>query len=1002
MTSRRKRRRHGERSLLEFFGGSKNEGDSLGLGKRGGQDKGSMESALGDRDVSGEHMARREASERFLDTKLAELLSELNNMGDVGGSVAHGSRKMGHVSSAAWRPDYIDKDVNINAASVVASTGSEVKAAATNAAPIGLEESKSITAALSVSEDPLEKLSLYPLQREPSLAPEGVKLYLLQTLYDGEREVAAAKLYDEKTGTMYIYYDRTGYKPYFLTDLPPDKLQEVREVVRHPGFDHIEVVEKFDLLRWQNIRASKIVVKTPDVVPALRDKVPRAWEANIKFHHNYIYDRELLPGMLHIVEKGVLKQLPPSHSVSEEEKIREIFQGEDESTIEMAVKWYPLFEQPPPKPRRIAVDIEVYTPFKGRIPDANKAAYPVISVAFASDEGLKAIFVLARPGLRAEKPSGKLPEGVHVEIFDDERSLLLETFRLLANYPIVLTFNGDKFDFAYLYNRAIKLGIPREVLPFKISRDYIGLRYGLHIDLYQFFTIKAIQSYAFGNAYKEYTLDAISAALLGEHKVEVESTVSDLSLLDLIRYNVRDAELTLRLTTFNGDLVWKLIILLMRISKLPIEDVTRSQVSAWVKSLLFWEHRRKGYLIPTKEEIMKLKGQVSSTAIIKGKKYQGAVVLDPPSGVFFDIVVLDFASLYPSIIKRWNLSYETVNPVYCPGSKLVEVPDVGHKVCMSIPGLTAQVVGLLRDYRVKIYKKRAKDKSLPEDARAWYSTVQAAMKVYINASYGVFGAENFPFYAPPLAESVTAIGRYIIRQSLRKAAELGLFVLYGDTDSLFLWHPDRGALKELQDYVNTRFGLDIEVDKVYRFVTFSGLKKNYIGVYEDGSVDVKGLVAKKRNTPEFLKKEFSDILKLIGTIESPKGFVKVRRDMLEKLRTIYRNIKGYEYNLDELAIKMALNKPIEAYTKNTPQHVKAARQLAAAGIQVLPGDVISFVKVKGKEGVKPIQLARLPEVDVDKYVETMKSIFEQILAAFNMTWDEVLGASRLEAFFKRR
>jgi len=873
--------------------------------------------------------------------------------------------------------------------------------ASLDASSLSREEIDSISKALSLESDPLERVSPYPLLRQPTAAPEGVKLYLLQTLYDGERGVAAAKLYDESTGTIYIYHDKTGYKPYFLTDLPPDKLQEVKAVVKHPGFDHIEVVEKFDLLRWQSIKATKIVVKTPDVVPALRDKVPRAWEANIKFHHNYIYDRELLPGMVHMVRKGVLRQIPPDHSIEEEEKIKKIFEGEDESTIEMALKWYPLFEQPPPKPRRIAVDIEVFTPFKGRIPDANKASYPVISVAFASDEGLRAIYILARPGLRVDRPTGELPEGVHVEIFDDERALILETFRLIANYPIVLTFNGDKFDFAYLYNRALKLGIGREVMPFKIMRDYISLIYGVHIDLYQFFTIKAIQTYAFGNAYKEYTLEAISSALLGEHKVEVESTISDLTLLDLIRYNVRDAELTLKLTTFNGDLVWKLIILLMRISKLPIEDLTRSQVSAWVKSLLFWEHRRKGYLIPTKDEIMKLKGQVSSTAIIKGKKYQGAVVLDPPSGVFFDIVVLDFASLYPSIIKRWNLSYETVNPVYCPGSKLVEVPDVGHKVCMSIPGLTAQVVGLLRDYRVKIYKKRAKDKTLPEDQRAWYNTVQAAMKVYINASYGVFGAESFPFYAPPLAESVTAIGRYVIRQSLQKAAELGLFVLYGDTDSLFLWHPDREKLGILQSYVNENFGLDIEVDKVYRFVTFSGLKKNYIGVYEDGSVDVKGLVAKKRNTPEFLKKEFSAILQMIGTIESPEGFVKVRREILDKLREIYNNIRGLEYNLDELAIKMALNKPIEAYTKNTPQHVKAAKQLAAAGVQVLPGDVISFVKVRGKEGVKPIQLARLPEVDVDKYVETMKSIFEQVLTAFNMTWDEVLGSTRLEAFFAK-
>ena len=1021
-STRRGRGRRNEKSLLDYLGRGSFAGQSE---KQGNPASGRNSSPLNTRDS---HKPLKdeasEAAEPVLRRSLETLLRELRQKASRGGE--RGSEAGASLIDAATaRTGYGRGETANLVATRSASSGAAnnpveaqgtgyfgvsrgaVSSTAAGAAPhhrhSGGDDGRNGRSleGLMLSDDALERLSLYPLQRIPSSAPEGEPLFLLQTFYDGRRGVAAAKLYEEKTGTVYVYYDKTGYKPYFLTDIPPDKLQEVRQVVKHPGFDHVEVVEKFDLLRWQSIRATKIVVKTPDVVPALRDKVPRAWEANIKFHHNYIYDRELVPGMVHVVKDGKLAIVPPQHGKDEEEKIKKIFEGEDESTIEMAVKWYPLFEQPPPRPRRIAVDIEVYTPFKGRIPDANKASYPVISVAFASDEGLRAIYVLSRPGLKAGKPVGDIKESVHVEIFDDERALILETFRLLANYPVVLTFNGDKFDFAYLYNRALKLGIPREAIPFKIMRDYITLNYGVHIDLYQFFTIKAVQTYAFGNAYKEFTLEAVSSALLGEHKVEVESTISDLSLLDLIRYNVRDAELTLKLTTFNGDLVWKLMILLMRISKLPLEDVTRSQVSAWVKSLLFWEHRRRGYLIPTRDEIIRLKGRTSSSAIIKGKKYQGAVVLDPPSGIFFDIVVLDYASLYPSIIKRWNLSYETVNPVYCPRSEIVEVPDVGHKVCKSIPGLTAQVVGLLRDYRVKIYKKRAKDKSLPEDVRTWYNTVQAAMKVYINASYGVFGAESFPFYAPPLAESVTAIGRFVIRQSLKKAAELGLFVLYGDTDSLFLWHPDRDKLRSLQEYVNEKFGLDIEVDKTYRFVTFSGLKKNYIGVYEDGSVDVKGLVAKKRNTPEFLKKEFSDILRMIGSIESPEGFVKVREAILNKLRGVYNNIKGLEYNLDELAIKMALNKPIEAYTKNTPQHVKAAKQLAAAGVQVLPGDVISFVKVRGKEGVKPIQLARLPEIDVDKYVESMKSIFEQILAAFNVTWDEVLGSSRLESFFRR-
>ncbi len=840
----------------------------------------------------------------------------------------------------------------------------------------------------------------HPIAFQAPEAPEGLEGYLLGVYYDGERKVAVARLYCERDGKVYDFPDKTGYLPYFLTDVPPDKLQLLRDVVKHPGFSHVEVVEKFDLLRWQRRRVTKIVVKTPDVVRVLREKVPRAWEANIKFHHNYIYDHGLIPGMKYRVTGKKLEEVELELGVEEFERIRKAFEGEDEEVVHLALQWLPLFEAPPPRIRKLALDIEVYTPFKGRVPSASEASYPVISVAFSADDGVRMVFVLARPGMQPVSEQAPVNElgKIHIEIFDDERAMLLEVFRMISRYPLVITFNGDNFDFPYLFNRALKLGIRKENTPFRFTRDYVGLKHGFHIDLYKFFSIRAIQSYAFGGSYKEYTLDAIAQALLGESKVHVDVNISDLSLAELVRYNMRDADLTLKLMTFNNELVWHLMVLLMRVSKLPLEDVTRSQVSAWIKSLLYWEHRRRGYLIPTREEIVKLKGSVKSEALIKGKKYQGAIVLEPPRGVFFNVVVLDFASLYPSIIKTWNLSYETINPAYCPEGKLREVPDVGHKVCMSIPGLTAQMVGLLRDFRVRVYKKKAKDKSLPEELRAWYDTVQAAMKVYINASYGVFGAENFPLYAPPLAESVTAIGRYTIRATLAKAAELGLKVLYGDTDSLFIWHPDPEALRKLQEYVEKNFGLELEVDKEYKYVTFSGLKKNYIGVYASGGVDVKGLVAKKRNAPEFLKKEFSDVLNMLASVGSPESFVKVREAIRNKIREIYRKLRNYEYTLDELAIKVGLSKPVEAYTKSTPPHVKAARQLKAVGVEVLPGDIISFVKVKGREGVKPIQLARLHDVDVDKYIEHVKSSFEQVLAALDMSWDEIVGSKRLEAF----
>ncbi len=842
------------------------------------------------------------------------------------------------------------------------------------------------------------RVSDKPLLRKPRRV-DSVRGFLLGVYYDGGEGRAYSKVLSND-GEIVVVYDAYGHKPYFLTDLPPDKVRELKEVMRHSSFDHLEVVERFDRLLWRKVQMTKIVVKDPNAVRVLREKVPKAWEANIKYHHNYIYDLQLIPGMPYVIEAGKY-MLDYTPSREELEKVEKLFGDEDDETKRLVIEWIPLFEAPPPKPRMLAVDIEVYTPFKGRIPDANKAAYPVISVAFASSDGLRKVMVLARPNLRFGELVREYPADAEIEIFDDEAALVLEALRLISNYELVVTFNGDNFDFPYLHNRALKLGIPRGLIPFKHTRDYITLIYGLHVDLYKLFSIRALQSYAFGSAYKEFTLDAISEALLGEKKIQVETSISDLTLAELVSYNFRDAMLTLKLLTFNNNLVWKLVVLLMRISKLPLEDVTRSQVSAWIRNLFYWEHRRRGYLIPRKEDLKLLKGQQVSTATIKGRKYAGALVLSAPAGVFFNVVVLDFASLYPSIIKKWNLSYETVNSEYCPGDKYLKVPDVGHRVCMSIRGITSQIVGLLRDFRVRIYKKKAKDKSLSEEERHWYDVVQAAMKVYINASYGVFGAENFPLYAPSVAESVTAIGRYTIKQTVRKAADLGLKVLYGDTDSLFLWAPPEDKLQELQRFVEENFGLDLEVDKVYRFVAFSGRKKNYIGIYPDGKVDVKGVVAKKRNAPLFLKKSFKEVLELLGQASSPEEFIVVKKKIREKLHEVYKKLKEKEFMLDELAIHVALTKPIDQYA-NIPPHVRAAMQLMQAGIHVMPGDVIVYVKVRGKDKVKAVQLAKLHEVDADEYLRIVKTAFEQVLGAIGMSWDDVVSAIKLEAFFARR
>ena len=193
-------------------------------------------------------------------------------------------------------------------------------------------------------------------------------------------------------------------------------------------------------------------------------------------------------------------------------------------------------------------------------------------------------------------------------------------------------------------------------------RQEASLRHGVHIDLYRFFNNRSIQVYVYSNRYSEHTLNGISEAVLGKSKIEFEGNVGDLPLLELANYCLNDSQLTYELTSLNSSLMMKILLVISRIGKMPMNDVARLGVSNWIRSMLFYEHRRMGAIIPRQDELAQ-KGGASSEAIIKGKKYKGGLVIEPTPGVHFGVSVLDFASLYPSIIKVHNLSYETVN---CP------------------------------------------------------------------------------------------------------------------------------------------------------------------------------------------------------------------------------------------------------------------------------------------------------------------------------------------------
>ncbi|MBS7647527.1 MAG: DNA-directed DNA polymerase I [Candidatus Bathyarchaeia archaeon] len=849
-------------------------------------------------------------------------------------------------------------------------------------------------------------------------APENLPpSYFVSATYDGKVGKAVIKLYEPISGRIYFWYDNTGHKPYCYTNLSPLELEKIDRLVKHPGFDHLEIEEKYNPLLDRMVTVTKVVAKDPlaiggrpkgcirDIIPEDFQKVSdtpvstesiKVWEAKIKYYQSYIYDRKLLPGMVYEVKNGNLVQTSLNEAEKMVKQIVGAFKDATTEELEYIEQWARLLEYPAPKFRYAAIDIEVQSPIPTRMPDPRVAEYPIVCVSVYGSDGQKRVLLLKRVGV--QEGAEHLPVDVKVEFFDSEENLIKSVFDVLLDYPLIVTFNGDDFDLRYLAHRAEKFGFKREEIPIEPGKRICLLKYGVHIDLYKFFFNRSIQIYAFSNRYRDVTLGDVGKALIGLDKIPLEKSIGELTYSELAKYCFRDAEITYKLASFDDELVLKLILVLARISSMPMEDVSRQGVSRWIRNFMHREHRRRGMLIPNAEDILALKGKTATKAIIKGKKYKGAIVVEPVPGVHFNVAVMDFPSLYPSIIKVWNLGYQSILCGH-PECQLNLVPDTPHWVCRKKRALESLLIGSLRDLRVYWYKPKSKDKTLPPELRSWYNIIQGALKVILNASYGVFGAETFDLYCPPVAEATAAIGRHAITQIIKKAEELHIQVLYGDTDSVFLKNPTKEQIQALEDWTEKTLKMGLDVDKVYRYAVFSSRKKNYLGVLEDGSVDVKGLTGKKRHIPIFIKKAFDKMKEHLAMVKTPADFEKAKKDIIQTIRDCYTRLKRREWeSLNELAFNVVLGEELERYTKTTPQHVKAARILKESGIELKAGDLISFVKVVNEPHVKPVELATKNEIDVDKYIAYLHSTFDQVLDALGLDFEEIIGLTKLERF----
>ena len=833
---------------------------------------------------------------------------------------------------------------------------------------------------------------------------------LISATYNSRKNAAILKFYDPVSQKIFLWTDKSGHKPYCYSKLSPDEIPT--EISERDDVIDIKQVKLLDILHDKPINVSKILVKDPLAIggtqtsKSIRNLID-TWESDIKYYETYLYDSSLIVGKYYKIENDAV--IPYDLEISDETKLSlktMLLDKQSDTNLpdtkqfdEHVSQWANLLNQPIPKIKRISLDIEVESEI-GRIPDPKIAEKRITAVGFEGSDGLKQVFVLRKSGI--EEGVNELLPGVKIVFYEEtkEKEMILDTFELMKKYPLLITYNGDGFDLPYLYNRASRLGIDRQKNPLYMMRDSATLTDGVHLDLYRTMSNRAFQIYAFGQKYSDFSLNSVSKGLLGEEKIDYGVELNDLTLYQTANYCQNDARLTYNLTAFNNDLLMNLLIVISRIARMPIDDISRMGVSQWIRSLLYYEHRQNGILIPRRQELDNRSSNVLNDAVIKDKKFRGGLVVEPEEGIHFDVTVMDFASLYPSIIKVKNLSYETVRCSH-DACKKNTIPQTNHWVCTKKNGLTSVLIGSLRDLRVNYYKNMAKKDTLTVEEKQLFTVVSQALKVILNASYGVMGAEIFPLYFLPAAEATTATGRHIILDTIDKCKESGIGVLYGDTDSLFVKKPTPKQIEDIITKAKMDHNVELEIEKEYRYVVLSGRKKNYLGVTKNGKVDVKGLTGKKSHTPPFIKTLFYELLDILSEIKTAEEFKRAKNKISDKISECARKVQAKEIPLQDLAFNVMISKAPRDYTKTVPQHIRAAKQLETIR-EIKKGDIISYVKILNKPGVRPTEMARKSEIDTSKYMEFMESTLDQLTSSMDLDFDTILGKPKqtgLEQFF---
>lgn len=722
-----------------------------------------------------------------------------------------------------------------------------------------------------------------------------------------------------------------GFRPYFYAllseDADPEEVKErilKMEIAKRHVLDVIAEEKKYF---GQPVRVLKIVCREPPAVPKLREEVRTirgvedVLEADIRFYMRYMVDNDVYPCSWHEVE------------VEEVEKrgwsVDRVYVAKGPPRHRPDIKGIPAL-------RVYAFDIECYNPRGEPIPERD----PVIVISRVYGVGSE---VEERVLAAADKDDARLLR----EFVEDLRSL---------DPDVIVGYNNNRFDWPYLLERCkrkrVKLAVSRVGgQPAQSVHGHFSVVGRANVDMYDF----AEELYEV----KVKTLENV-ADYLGVVPKDERTLIRGTDIYKywddeekrkiLLEYALEDAVSTYRI----AEKFLPFAIQLASIVGLPLDQVGAASVGYRVEWHLIRQAHKFRELVPNVEER-------------PHETYRGAIVLRPIPGVHENIAVLDFSSMYPNIMIKMNISPDTYVPdgVEVDPSEVNVAPEVGHRFRKEPPGFYKRVLQRLLEARRQIREEMKKLDPNSIEYRI-LDERQKAIKVIANATYGYCGWLGARWYKREVAEATTAWGRRLIREAISIAKRLGLEVIYGDTDSLFVRY-DREKVEKFIELVEKELGFDIKIDKVYKRVFFTEAKKRYCGLLEDGRIDVVGLEAVRGDWSELAKELQEKVVEIVLKEGRPDKAVEYVREVIEKL-------KRGEVPLEKLVIWKTLAKRIEEYEVDAA-HVRAAQLLIKAGYRISKGDKIGYVICKGggerlADRAKPYMLVEsYDEIDTEYYIE---------------------------------